>query len=342
MSLADSPTELNASASPTRPSSSWTSNSLFADSAISVHTPAPHRKEDYHFETDEAPLEPAIADRLNGLVSEIWACEQDGGLKGAKRRRIAKAVEEIEAALEDDSLLDEASDAEISYSTEEARIPEPVLPAVTEDDLDSIRTSLAATVGSMRLRQQEQRHLHQLTVEKLEAVAQKCIQQERRLREFATRIAGLNEDNRTLHEENQVLHVQLAEAQAECAQKEIAIKAMSSAVTGLEGYVNSSPSRSPARAANSRRIVTRGRGRFRGRYYVDEPVESPVGYGLEGGDDGQAFHEGVTAWVKGFRDVEEELISTQGTANPDGMRQFQTPPKLVEDEWGDFETASGT
>ncbi|KAJ9608160.1 hypothetical protein H2200_007148 [Cladophialophora chaetospira] len=337
MSLADSSTGLDAPASPTRPSSSWTSNSLFADSAISVQTPAPLQKESYGFEADEAPGEPAIADRLNGLVSEIWACEQDGGFREDKRRKIAKAVEEIEAALEDDSLSDEESDAEVSYPTEAARGPEPNVPAISEDDLDSIRTSLAATVGSMRMRQQEQRHLHQLTVEKLEAVAQKCIQQERQLREFAARIAGLNEDNRTLQEENQVLHVQVADAEAKCAQKEIAIKAMSSAVTGLEGYVKSSPS--PVRSAGSRRVVTRGRGRFRGRYYVDEPVESPVGYGLDNESDGQALHEGVAAWVKGFRDVEEELISSQGTSTPADGRQ--TPPKLVEDEWGDFQTVSG-
>ncbi len=340
MSVTESQADADGPASPTRPTSSWTTDSLFADSAISVQTPAPFQKETNPFETNDAPREPAIADRLNGLVSEIWASEQDGGLQGDKRSKIARAVKEIEAALEDESLSEEGGDAAFACSTEAARTPEPAAPAISENDLDSIRISLTDTVDSMRMRQQEQRHLQQLTVEKLEAVAQRCIEQERRLRNFAEEIAHLRDDNRTVKEENQVLHIQLSDAQAECSKKEIAVNAMSSAVSGLEGYVNGSPS--PIRPASTRRIVTRGRGRFRGRYYEDEPVESPIRHGLDGLSDGEALHEGVTAWVKGFRDVEEELRSAQSIVESPSAKRFQTAPKFIEDEWGDFETASGT
>jgi hypothetical protein len=286
--------------SPARPSSSWTANSLFADSAISVKTPTPLYKQTDLFEPDETPLETAIADRLSGLVSEIWATEQDGAIPGEKKRKITRAVEEIEAALERDSRSEEDSDTEITVAARSSVARGFATPLIAAGDLEVIRTALAATVDSMRMRQQEQRHLHQLTVEKLEAVAQRCIEQERRLREFAREITSLKEDNQILSQENQVLHIQLKDAQSECAKREVAVKAMSSAVSGLEGYVNASPS--PGRPSVSRRIVIRGKGRFRGRYYADEPVVTPAGYGLDGTFDEKALHEGVTAWLRGFRD----------------------------------------
>ncbi|OCT53298.1 hypothetical protein CLCR_10492 [Cladophialophora carrionii] len=339
MSLADSLVDANRCTSPTRPSSSWTTNSLFADSAISVQTPAT-QKETYPFESEDGLKEHAIADRLSGLVSEIWASEQDGGIRGEKRRKITRAVEAIEAAWENDSLSEESSEAETTHPTQSPITPEPPTTLIIVSDLESIRTSLAATVESMRMRQQEQRHLHQLTTEKLEAVAQRCIQQENRLREFGKEMASLKEDNQSLSQENQVLHVQLSNAQSECARKEVAIKAMSSAVSGLEGYVNGSPV--PKRSAVSPRIVYRGKGRFRGRYYADEPVEKPVDFGLGVPADPKALHEGVTAWLRGFRDVEEELRSAQGSVQNPRVRQQQTTPRILEDDWGDFETATST
>lgn len=332
---------LAGTASPTRPSSSWTNNSVFTDSAISMRTrsPAPLEKESDPFESNDAS-EVAIADRLNGLVSEIWACEQDGPIRGEKRRKIARAVEEIEAALEDEFLSGEGSDAETTYPAP-SRTPEAAATSqVTESDLDSIRTGLAATVHSMRMRQQEQGHLHQLTVEKLEAVAQRCIEQEQRLREFAQEISILRETNRVLVQENEDLNIQLSDARSECTKKEIAVNAMSSAVSGLEGYVNGSPT--PNRPVDSRRVVTRGKGRFRGRYYVDEPAKPPHGYGPDGASDAKALHEGVTAWLRGFRDVEEELRSRPGAARSAQKRTLSTIRGNIEEDWGEFETATNS
>ncbi|KIW73762.1 hypothetical protein PV04_01855 [Phialophora macrospora] len=337
MSLADNLSDADHCTSPARPSSSWTTNSLFADSAIGVQTPAAHQKEAYPSEPEEALEEPAIADRLSGLASEIWACEQEGGIRGEKRRKITRAVEAIEAALGDDSLSEE-NDESGTHPSQSSTTPVASTATITENDLEQIRTCLGATVESMRMRQQEQRHLHQLITEKLEAVAQRCIQQEHRLREFGKEIASLKEDNQSISQENQVLHVQLSNAQSECVRKEIAIKAMSSAVSGLEGYVNGSPV--PKRAADSPRIVYRGRGRFRGRYYVDEPVEQPIGYGVDVPADPKALHEGVTAWLRGFRDVEEELRSAQGSAISPRVKRQRATPKILEDDWGDFETAT--
>ncbi|OAP58196.1 hypothetical protein AYL99_07286 [Fonsecaea erecta] len=337
MSLGDNQSDGAATASPTRPSSAWTNNSLFTDSAISMRTrsPAPLEKESSPLQPDETLDESAIADRLNGLVSEIWACEQDGSIRGEKRRRIEKAMDEIEAALEED----EESDSETMHQSQS--VPSPLLhgAGASEADLELIQAHLSSTVESMRMRQQEQRHLHQLTVEKLEAIAQRCIQQERRVREFAEEIVSLKKQNRTLTQQNQSLNIHLSEIQSESAKKETAVKAMSSAVSGLEGWINGSPTAD--RTPHSRRIVTRGRGRFRGRYYVEEPVDNRGYYGLDGASDAKALQEGVTAWLRGFRDVEEELRSSETAARFAPAKDFRTIRDDSDNEWGDFETATG-
>ncbi|KIW78886.1 hypothetical protein Z517_08725 [Fonsecaea pedrosoi CBS 271.37] len=341
MSLANNQPDGAATPSPTRPGSAWTNTSLFADSAISMRTrsPAPLEKESSSSQPGETEDDSAIADRLNGLVSEIWACEQDAAIRGQKRRRIEKAMDEIEAALEEESLASEESDCETTHQSQSAPSPLPDTSSATEADLELIRVHLTSTVDSMRMRQQEQRHLHQLTVEKLEAVAQRCIQQERRVREFAEEIVTLRKQNRDLTQHNDSLRNRLREAQSESAKKETAVKAMSSAVSGLEGWINGSPT--PNRPSQSRKIVTRGRGRFRGRYYVEEPVESRGHSGFDGPSDVRALQEGVTAWLRGFRDVEEELRSSQTAAKVPRAKDFKTIPEDSDNEWGEFETATG-
>jgi len=322
--------------SPTRPGSAWTNSSLFADSAISLRTgtPGPLDKGLTSSPTPETSTTPRLADHLNGLVSEIWANEQDGTIRGDKRRKLKTLIDEIEAVLEDDSVSSEESDVE------PAPLGRPPLPAQppteSHPELESIRSSLASTVEAMRMRQHEQRHLHQLTTEKLEAVAQRCIQQEKRLREFAEEMVRLKQENRHLSQENESLNKQLDQAYTEAANKEVAVSAMSSAVAGLEGWINGSPT--PNRP--SRRVVTRGRGRFRGRYYVDEPSEGPTGYGLDSASDAKTLHEGVTAWLRGFRDVEEELKSSE-RAKMSRWKEPEDAPDDRADDWGEFESAPG-
>ncbi|KIV80956.1 hypothetical protein PV11_08414 [Exophiala sideris] len=314
---------------PTRPSSAWTNDSLFADSAISLRTgtPAPAEKgpNSFHTNGDTSP-QVGIADRLNGLVSEIWACEQDGAIRGEKSRKLEHAIEQIEAALDDDS----SSDSDL-HSAPLASATAPTEPApASEDDVGAVRASLASTVESMRMRQQEQKHLHQLAVEKLEAVAQRCIQQERRLKEFAQEMVLLKQENRMLDEE-------LQQAHTESAKKHVAVDAMSSAVAGLEGWINGTPT--PDRSI--KRVVTRGRGRFRGRYYVDEHIQAPVSQTHDGTSDAKALHDGVNAWLRGFRDVEEELKLSED-AKASHWRELKDPATSTHDEWGDFESATGT
>jgi hypothetical protein len=325
--------EHTAPISPTRPGSAWTNNSLFADSAISLrtNTPGPVGKLAESPTLSDTPPPSEIATRLNGLVSEIWASEQDGTIRSRKRRRLEKAIRDIEVALEEDS-----SDEDDS---EESTAQRATLPAtVSEQDLEAIRISLASTVESMRMRQQEQKHLHRLTVEKLEAVAQRCLQQENRLRDFAEDMMMLKQENRLLRQENDRIHADLSRAHTESAKKESAVDAMSSAVAGLEGWINGSPT--PARTM--RKVVTRGRGRFRGRYYVEEPIGVSPMNGVDGTSDAKALHEGVTAWLRGFRDVEEELRVSKSSQTPRLNAKKNAPEYTDEDEWGDFENAPAT
>ncbi|KIX02140.1 uncharacterized protein Z518_08079 [Rhinocladiella mackenziei CBS 650.93] len=336
MSLADHQRDIGVG-SPTRPGSSWTNSSLFADSAISIRTgtPGPQDKCMSSSRPHESLTQSGIADRLNGLVSEIWAIEQDGAIREDKRRKLERAMDQIEAALEDDSRSSDESDAETAHLKHSSTTA--TGETVAEHELEYIRTRLSSTVHSMCMRQQEQRHLYQLTIEKLEAVAQRCIQQERRLREFSEEIVLWKDRNRLLAEENKRVKGQLDQTRSESAKKEIAVNAMSSAVAGLEGWINNSPT--PNRTP--RRIVTRGRGRFRGRYYVDEPIGGPEGHGSDGASDVKVLHEGVTAWLRGFRDVEEELRFSESVNNP-RSNVLQNAPENTEDERGEFESAPRT
>lgn len=336
MVLVDNP-RANEAQSPTRPGSAWTSNSLFADSAISLRTATPKPFDD-EANTSET-FEPIahLADRLRGLVSEIWASEQDGALREKKRRRIETAMDSIEAVLlEDDTSIsreeeDDDQDDETTHSTTPADV-------FVKGGLDLIRNNLTITIKSMRMRQQEQSHLHQLTMEKLEAVAQRCVEQETRMQEFGEEVILLRERNRKLTRENAILNDQLEHTRAESRKRDDAVHAMSSAVAGLDGWINSTPT--PTRS--SRKVVVRGRGRFRGRYYVDEPDESPMGPGSDTVSDARTIHEGVNAWLRGFNDIEQELESTPVNANVRVKQVDDRSRQLEDDEWGEFETVSET
>lgn len=313
--------------SPTRPGSSWTSNSGFADSAISLrsNTPRPMDDNTKTFDVIEEPTH--VTNRLNGLVSEIWATEQDGSLHPTKRRRIEHAIDLIEAALNDDD-PEHPNDASL-----DSQRPDPSdlsSPSAMPSELEVVRQNLASTIDSMRMRQHEQRHLQQLTVEKLEVVADRCLRQEKRLHEFSDEIVRLKKINGVLVEENTVLGTQVDLTTLESVKRDTAVNAMSSAVAGLEGWINNTPTAS----RKQRKIVTRGKGRFRGRYYVDDPEQlDPEHIGVDSPD--AKIREGVNSWLRGFRDIEDELRSSASAM----MAAPRHTPK-DDDDWGDFESAA--
>lgn len=176
-----------------------------------------------------------------------------------------------------------------------------------------------------------------------------------------------------LQRENQELKLQLRVLKAELGRTEIAVDAMRGAVKGLEGWIESSPALSPAtrrirhddsRDVRSdpmtsptpkRRAVVRGRGRFRGKYYIgdDELGSSRLADTRKPGAedtatvfDARELQEGVKAWLKGFRDCEEELRLGHNVKNRPDLRlreQSRGPPPdengmLTDEEWGDFES----
>lgn len=214
---------------------------------------------------------------------------------------------------------------------------------------------LSMTVSSLRLRHREQLHLQTLFASKLEALAQRSLAQEATIRSMTAELkslrdsnAQLGRDNALLAHENNHLRVTTQDLNVEITERETSIEAMTGAVRGLEGWIESaanSPQRSnptgpilspdqrrPRPSPGSgrgrgRREIIRGKGRFRGRYYIDDnnnDADNGTHQGRNLSDarfrtDTDTFTststdilEGVMAWVRGFKDVEEDLMARLG------------------------------
>ncbi|RMZ75388.1 hypothetical protein DV737_g5311, partial [Chaetothyriales sp. CBS 132003] len=254
-------------------------------------------------------VQAAVSERLADLAARVSALD-DRALNSRGGQRIARALTLIEQVLGDEDEDEYVANAALPREENESE----------ELGLHGVRTALAATVASMRQRQQEQRHLHQLTIGKLEAVAQTCVGQRKQLDDVNKAVSHLRDQNRKLGEENDRLRHQVADLESQVAQNEVAVHAMSSAVSGLEGWINNPPSLYRPHSATQTptprkgRIVMRGQGRFRGRYFVDDPNGEVVLGASDATSETREFHDGVKSWLKGFRDV----------------------------DWGEFETVSAT
>jgi hypothetical protein len=331
-----------------RPPSIWTNNSsVFADSAISIGASTPkfiHADDRLEMQSDSSESsQPTISERLNNLAASAFAVEDDGCLDTAKDQKIREALRVIEACLgnrghEQDEEEAQEQTADVTEGTEDS---------LEEIQLHEIHASLAATVASMRQQQEEQRHLHTLTMQKLEAVAQRCVAQQKQLRDLSRDVQDLREENQKLGQENDTLRGRIADLESQANQKEVAVTAMSSAVAGLEGFINNSPggdryhTQSARQTPRRGRIVVRGQGRFRGRYFVDDSSGEVVLNGRESPSDTEDLHDGIRSWLKGFRDVEEELqraTPVKRRASKVTRSEFMS----TSDDWGEFETVSGT
>jgi hypothetical protein len=296
--------------------------------------------------------DPSISDRLNQLAAAAWATEQDLALGSARRTRIQKALRVIEQCLdereefrgEEIERIEEIKESRIQKTAESSG---DALPELDEEQLYTIHENLRATVESMRLRQQEQRHLNQLSLRRLESVAQTCVVQQNQLKERTEEVQSLGLENRKLGEENDALQDRVADLESQATQRDVAVNAMSSAVAGLEGWINSSPAthlngqQTGHPRQKSGRYVVRGKGRFRSRYYIDDGEDQTKTFGFGGAPDARELHDGVRAWLRGFRDVEEELQR----ATPSKSRTSDTLKAdlaSTDDEWGDFEMVSET
>lgn len=353
-----------------RPTSSYTTNSAFADSAVDVEATSPVRSPEPLFRLDRDYVEPkvqlspqqvdqSLSDKMRRLAAVAWTLEQDENMSVTKRSVLHTMLNQLQSQL--DAVSMESSPCEaaqgVAVSDDGRGIscePDPqVAPEEEEDiwidesDLIDVRHRLAATVDSMRLRYEEHQHLHQLTARKLEAVAQRCLEHEHRAQKLLAEFRELRLEKDNLQAENDELRGRLSNLGNEVSRKEVAVEAMSSAVKGLEGWIdNGSPSRNytPIPQLKTRRlkVVIRGKGRFRGRYYVDEDGDEAMPYSLtDPAVEQQELHDGVKSWLRGFKDMEEVVRDQDPPRSPIGSRfrsRIRTPEQKEVDDWGDFET----
>ena len=246
--------------SQTRP----TSSSTFADSAVDMAASTPVEKpqisraptSDYFngmIPFTPLDIDQTLSNKMRQLAAVAWAMEQDEDMTEAKRERLHSMLSGLELFLEAssptkfqevvkleqaqtaqddpeqaDAVIDDSEDVEVDEDSDEW---------VDESELIAVRESLAATVASMRHRQEEQRHLHELTVQKLEAVAQRCLLQEQQAEDLLRDMRQIRKDNDHLQTENDNLRDRISNLQADASRNEFAVEAMSSAVTGLEGWI---------------------------------------------------------------------------------------------------------
>lgn len=202
----------------------------------------------------------------------------------------------------------------------------------TESDIrvdPELVSHLTATVSSLRLRHHEQAHLQVLFTSKLEALAQKSLEQEAAIRSLTAELQSVREsntqqgrENALLAHENNELRVSMQDLKGEIVERERAVEAMTGAVRGLEGWIESA-NNSPRSNSNGRLLRNnarhgrgetgsiRGKGRFRGRYYHDDDYLGGLGLDGTADVDTAEIQEGVMAWVRGFKDVEEGLKERQ-------------------------------
>lgn len=357
----------NGSMSTSRPTSSYTTTSAFADSAVDVDATTPMQTPDPQNEQKENYVEPdvptevdqSLSDRMRRLAAVAWTLEQDESMPAPKRTALHEILSQLESQLDTTTIeplpVEEVkvAEEEIPKHTEVPESPEQQESEqdddiwIDEEDLISVRQSLAATVHSMRLRYEEHQHLHQLTAQKLEAVAQRCLEHERRAQDLLEDLRGMRLEEDNIQQENQVLRSTLANLETEASRNEVAVEAMSSAVKGLEGWIeNADPARlhTPVQEPRTKRqrVVIRGKGRFRGRYYVDEDGDEAVAFSLaDAAVQQQELHDGVKSWLRGFRDMEEVVRDHDAPRSPTASRfqaRIRTPDRKEADDWGDFES----
>ena len=363
----------NVSSSPTRPTSAYTLHSTFADSAVDMDLRTPTETLDPLSKVETPSLEPTVSlspedvdqtlsDKMRRLAAVAWTLEQDDSMPAPKRRQLHRILGQLESQLESvsedieendafhvQSAVDQSPEstprhAEVEEIDEDSAEDEDVW--IDESDLITVRESLAATVQAMRMRHEEQHHLQQLTAQKLEALAERCLQHEQRAQELLQEIEELRHENRTLGTDNDQLRSKLGHLEEEATRNEVAVEAMSTAVTGLEGWIehtHASPAQTPVtnRKAKRQKVVIRGKGRFRGRYYVDEDGDEAVAYSLaDTAAENQELHDGIQAWLRGFRDVEEELRHHESPNISRPQDTFRSVEHREFDDWGEFETAA--
>ena len=313
-------------ATPSRPISQ---DSYFADSAIGVDSSAASTPLFKSLQPlDDLPeTSSGLFERLTQLAAQAYDAEQDGKLHEDVVENVHKRLEDVEVVLSGEVVKDERTPTRESFEKEGiSEIPQQIL------------DELSTTVAAMRLRHKEHRHLLQLSTSRLETLTQRCMAQERAIADLNAQLVELRNENNVLGKENEDLQVEVQELKSESAGKDVAMEAMTSAVGGLEGWIeNARPfattSNEPSQPPKTRRReVVRGRGRFRGRYWIDVPEDEIDLYETE--VDPRDLQDGVKAWVRGFRDVEEGLKAR------DRPQLRYRKERILDDDFGEYEVAA--
>jgi hypothetical protein len=351
------------------PPTDTSTGSCFADSAIHMDmttpTISPQSKPQFESDQLESELNTPSEPPVDGL-SERLADLEDLSLSSDEHKVPDEAVETGHNHSNNIELTPKASRK--MGSTEILQEPETEEESDFEPDPELV-SHLSTTVSSLRLRHQEQSHLQSLFTTKLEALAQRSLNHEATIRSLTAELKSLRDsntrlgrDNALLAHENNDLQVAMQDIKGEVTERETAMEAMTGAVRGLEGWIesaNNSPRsdshgrllQDRSRHMRGRKEVIRGKGRFRGRYYVDDDHLDGVNGGL--GQDRSAemetteIQEGVMAWVRGFRDVEEGLKARSGIESRgkggahlncrQPTQQSDDTTSDFDEEFGDFE-----
>jgi hypothetical protein len=335
------PPLLQGSQSSPRPTST---GSYFTDSAINMDISTPPLLKSLPPLDALYSTSSGLFERLNQIAAAAWDAERDGRLTKSNVENLHKQLDGVESRIageDSDAISDQ-------HTPREGRKEQPISNETLSNDAhleslsSTVLTDLRSTVSSLRLRHTEHRHLLSLTTSRLETLAQRCIAQERAIESLTAELRSLRTENNVLGKENEDASTEIEALKAENASKDLAMEAMAGAVSGLEGWIENTVPEMAVKSGGERRAkrkeVIRGRGRFRGRYYVDE--YEPGRHEVE--TDVRDLHDGVKAWLRGFRDVEEGLRVRGGIGRgrTGDLRNGKLRGEVVDDEWGDFESAA--
>ena len=305
-----------------------TQASMFADSAIDMPASPPSVKHPDNVSNDDT--EPfVLSDRLEHLTATVRKAEQERRIGSAQAESLHNILVAFDSQLSQQAKIVNLPPIELLSESGE------LCPVDTSHNgqLEQVHLHLCETIAAIRLRQQERRHLHSLLLTKLDDVEQRCHTQEQQLQEQEQELQVRRHENLALSNRVRML------ADREL-HREVALDAMTSAATGLEVFLDDTKRRSsPGLKSTPRHQVIRGRGRFRGKYYVEDLADRNVGHPSSPTAVVEELHDGVRAWLRGFRDVEEEVRSPGKLSIV--SRQLESDAAASDDDWGTFEQHVG-
>ena len=287
--------------------------------------------------TAPASAAKSLSERLERFAAAVRELEQNSTISEAQSDLLETILDNFEKRLSDEVAV---SPAESPVQPNNEAIPSTPHGDQTQA-LEDIRRHVDETLASMRLRHQERTHLQALCIERLDSVAERCHVSESRAQDAHVRVKTLQQENDILRKDTSVLVGRIQSLEADLTHRDVALDAMGSAASGLEGFLDETTrhqSPVPVPASTPRRKVIRGRGRFRGEYDVDDLGTHVLPATSTPASEAAELQDGVRAWLKGFRDVEEEARSPGRPVTASSIQANRVSE--AENDWGSFEEAT--